>query len=139
MRALRTILLRLVLRVPVLHRTVSRRFLLLTSLDGTPLSPTAPIRYAPHQGYLIALGPERAGWWKAIPAEGGVLAEVRYTGQRTTMVASLAHGEALDEAVLRYLQKYPGEWRALGIDPAAGPEDVEAAAHAAAVVVLTLS
>lgn len=136
MQSLRVLLLRVVLVIPVLHRMVSRRFLLLTALDGAALAPAVPIRYAPHEDYLIALGAESDTWWKDVPAEGSVPAAVRFKGERIETTASLAHGEALDEAVLRYLQKYPGEWRALGVDPGAGPEDVEAAARAAAVIIL---
>ncbi|HUG83836.1 MAG TPA: hypothetical protein VMM13_04685 [Euzebya sp.] len=134
MRAIRVLLLRLVLLVPLLHRTVSRRFLLLTALDGRALSPTVPIRYAVHDSDLIAVGRRDGSWWRGLSAERAVPATMRLKGTVLPLTATLAAGEALDEAVLRYLQKYPGEWKALGVDPGAGPEEVQAAAQGSAVV-----
>lgn len=136
MRAIRVLLLRLVLMVPVLHRTVSRRFLLLTAVGGQSLSPTQPVRFAAHEGNLIAVGSDSAPWWRELPSEGEVPARARVKGRAVTLTASLARGEELDEAVLRYLQKYPGEWKALGVDPRATAEEVEAAANAKAVILL---
>lgn len=136
MRAIRVLLLRLILKVPVLHRIVSRRFLLLTSVGGHPLAPTQPVRYAAHEGDLIAVGTDRAPWWRQLTSEGEVSAQGRVKGRSGPLTASLARGEALDEAVLRYLQKYPGEWKALGVDPRATADEVEAAANAKPVILL---
>jgi hypothetical protein len=130
--------LSLVLRTP-LHVTVSRRFLLLTELDGVALSPPVAVRFAANGEDLVALAPPGAAWWRSIPADPPVQAVAELRGKPTSVTAHMATGEELDESVLRYLQKYPGEWRELGIDAAADPDDVQAAAHGSAVVVFRRS
>ncbi|WP_370327993.1 hypothetical protein [Euzebya sp.] len=136
MRRLRHRLIAIVLRTP-LHPTMSRRFMLLTALGDVPVDPPTTLRYATHDGAHIVLGAPDATWWRGLSADAPTPATVRFAGRSTAMTAVLARGEALDEAVLRYLQKYPGEWTELGVDAAAGPDDVREAAHGAAVVVFT--
>lgn len=140
MRAIRLFCLRQVLRLPVLHRTVSRRFLLLTDVDGHPLTRPFPVRYAPMDGdRLAALARPGEPWWRGLPTDGDVPVRIRHAGQALDAQAGLASGDALDEAVLRYLQKHPGEWRALEVHPKADADEVEAAARRAAVVVFSLT
>ena len=134
---IRTALKRLVLRSPM-HQTISRRFLLLVAIDGVDLQPAVPLRYATHDGVHIVLGEQTDQWWRAVAdAEAPVTTTVRFKGRLLTVPASMAGGELLDESVLRYLQKYPGEWTALGVQSSATPEEMEAAAHGVAVVLFT--
>ncbi|MEE8600020.1 hypothetical protein [Euzebya tangerina] len=134
---IRTVLKRLVLASP-LHQTISRRFLLLISLDGTTLEDPIPLRYATHEGAHIVLGEPEASWWRRVPTGAdGVAVTVGFKGHQVPMTATMAAGEELDESILRYLQKYPGEWTALGVDAAAGPAEMEQAAQGVAVVRFT--
>ncbi len=132
--SIRVRLLRQVLRTP-LHPTVSRRFMLLRAIDGTSLSPRVPLRYAVHDGSTVVMARPGSTWWQALSATAPTPCEVRVKRQVLPMHAVLASGEQLDEAVLRYLQKYPGEWKALGIDSFATADDVESAARGQAVIV----
>ncbi|CAN5152578.1 hypothetical protein BH23ACT9_BH23ACT9_26140 [soil metagenome] len=132
---LRYRLLALILRTP-LHPTVSRRFLLLRSVGETGLQTPVAVRYAEHEGELIAIGRPEAPWWRSLSTTPGPVC-IRLKGRTVDLTAALVSGEALDEAVLRYLQKYPGEWKALGIAATADADDVQAAAHGVAVVVFS--
>ncbi|MGI9017528.1 MAG: hypothetical protein ACR2HR_10585 [Euzebya sp.] len=138
---MRTRLLRLTLRSP-LHPTVSRRFMLLTGLAGAAVIPAVPLRYATHEDSHIVLGSTNATWWRGVTPsspstpspQGATHATVRFKGHLTEMTAQLARGEELDQAILRYLQKYPGEWKALGVEAAATEDDLQQAARGSAVV-----
>lgn len=131
--AVRQRMLAITLRTPA-HPTVSRRFMLLRDVAGTPVQPPLALRYAPHEGDLVVIARRDWTWWQALSAEDPTPCRVRFKGRDTTMAATLAAGEALDELVLRYLQKYPGEWKALGVDARAPAEDVERAARGSAVI-----
>ena len=128
--------LRALLRTPA-HPTVSRRFMLLTGVDGADVRPTIPLRYADHEQQRIVMARPGSTWWADLSAETPTACTVRFKGRTQTLDAILAAGEALDQAVLRYLQKYPGEWKSLGVDARATAEDIEAAARGQAVIIFT--
>ena len=134
--AVRQRLLSLILRTP-LHGTVSRRFLLLRTVGGTDVEPPVALRYAPHEGDLVVIGRQEQTWWTHLSAEAPTSCSVRFKGRDTTVPAVLTAGEVLDESILRYLQKHPGEWTTLGVGPRASAEDVEVAARGMAVVRFT--
>ena len=121
------------LRTPVLHRTVSRRFLVVEAVDGVDVDP-AVVRYAPHDGALVAVTDPAEAW--VLGVDHGTAVAVTLGADREGMTASRPTGEAMDEPFLRYLQKYPGEWRALGVEVSATPDEVEAAARRMAVIEL---
>jgi hypothetical protein len=125
----------MVLRTP-LHPTLARRFLLVEAIGDRPVDPPVALRYAPHDGQLIVLAPAQDGWWSGLSAEGPTTCRVRHRGRDVPTEAVLAAGDALDEAILRYLQKHPGEWRRLGVTARADADEVEAAAQRQAVVLI---
>jgi hypothetical protein len=128
-----------VLRTP-LHPTLSRRFVLLRRVGDAAVDPPLSLRCAEHDGSLILLPPEGDTWWTALPEDGTpVRCEVRRRGQVLDLPTRRPAGEALDEAVLRYLQRHPGEWRRLGVSPQADEDEVAAAARSLPVVVASLA
>ncbi len=129
-------MLRAVLRTP-LHPTVSRRFMLLTRVGDDAVSPPVPLRYAVHEGTTIVMARSWTTWWTALSADTPTTCTVTLKGRSTTVQALLATGEAMDEAILRYLQKYPGEWKKLGIDAQATADQVEEAARGQVVITFT--
>ncbi len=133
LQTLRHRLLRVVLRTP-LHQTVSRRFMLLTQVDRTPLRPAVPLRYAVHEEVLIVLARPEAAWWQPLPAMQPTTVAAKHKGRVTPMSATLADGEQLDHAILRYLQKYPGEWKELGVGAGADEQAMQQAAQGCVVV-----
>jgi hypothetical protein len=122
-----------VLRTP-LHRTLSRRFLLLRGVGDGVLDPPIALRYAAHESDLVVVAGPGSTWWRPLSAASPTPCAVRHAGREVVLPAVLAAGELLDESILRYLQKYPGEWRALGVDGAASADDVEQAARGQAVI-----
>lgn len=122
-----------VLRTPA-HPTLSRRFMLLRGVGDAALDPPAALRYASHEGQLVVVAQPGSTWWRSLSAEAPTTCAVRASGREVQLPARLAAGAALDEAILRYLQKYPGEWRRLGVDAQASAADVEVAARAQPVV-----
>lgn len=130
---MRRALLRTVLRTP-LHPVASRRHLLLRAVDGSPVQPPLPVRYAVHDGTTIVLGDPDGTWWRGLSAEADTPVTVRRKGADVVLHGRLATGDALDEAILRYLQRHPGEWTELGVPGTASAEDVERAARAHPVI-----
>lgn len=133
LQTLRHRLLRTVLRTP-LHPTVSRRFMLLTQVEGSPLRPVVPLRYAVHEDDIIVLARPRAAWWHALSTTEPTAVTATHKGRMTPMSATLAKDEQLDQAILRYLQKYPGEWTELGVGAGADEHAMQRAAQGCAVV-----
>lgn len=108
--------------------------MLLTAVAGVTTDPALPLRFAVHDGDTIVLARPSDDWWRPLSTAETTPVTVRHKGHRTQMTAILAEGEMLDEAVLRYLQKYPGEWRRLGVDAAADEGAMQEAAHGSAVI-----
>ena len=131
-------LVALVLRSP-LHRLLSGSLLLL-SVTGRRSGQrhTFPVSYLREDDRVVVLvgNAESKRWWRNLvePAAVGVLLR----GRRRHGTGRLATGTELDEALLAYLQRHPGAWRALGVGAAASGEDVGHAAARATVVIIDL-